>query len=212
MNVYDILNIFLVLYILIFLFKDNDTMVYFSKFTKVKKVNSNLQGNNLQSNNLQSNNLQGNKLQNRYLQDDSQRDIDNAILKKQLNNRDNNVVDDKLTAPERRHEREIYRKVDGLKINEHTRGEPDSYQLIGLLHKDNVDKKYQLFGRRTYPGSPEWEYYIGGRDSGGLDYKFQLNTNQEIYDNTTIINPVDGEEYNVKIYNFDIPRYIPYVS
>ncbi len=99
-----------------------------------------------------------------------------------------------------------------MKINEHTRGEPENYQVVGLLYKEGVDKKYQLFGRRVYPGSPDWEYYIGGRDSGGLDYKFPLDTKEEIHDGKTIINHMDGETYNVKIYNFDKPRYIPYIT
>ena len=100
-----------------------------------------------------------------------------------------------------------------MKINEYTRGEPENYQVVGLLHKEGFDKKYQLFGRRVYPGSPDWEYFIGGRDSGGLDYKYPLETiRQEIYDGTTISNPMDGDTYNVKIYNYDKPRYIPYIT
>ena len=134
------------------------------------------------------------------------------INKKELNRRDASIVTNKLVAPERRHEAHNYIKLqDKMIINEHTKGEPENYQIVGLLYKDNEDKKYQLFGRRTYPGSPEWEYFIGGTDTGGLDYKFPLDIKQEIYDGNDIINPIDNDTCKVKIYNFDKPRYIPLI-
>jgi len=191
MEMFDLLNIMLVIYILCFVFKNNETL---SNFTGIKKSIKVVPINN--------NN-----------QDNSQKEIDNAILRKQLYNRDLNVLEKKLTPPEQRHERHNYVKIEkATMINEHTRGEPENYQVIGLLYKKDVDKKYQLFGRRIYPGSPDWEYFIGGKDSGGLDYKLSLDTKQEIYDGTTIINPIDGDSYNVKINNFDKPRYIPYIA
>lgn len=184
-NVFDLINIILITYILLFLFKNNNTL---SNFTKVKKYNNNEKNNDNKKNN-------------------------HAIHKKNhLENRDRKVIDDKLYPPEQRHEGHNYFKIEkAMKINEHTRGEPENYQVVGLLYKEDGDKKYQLFGRKIYPGAYEWEYYIGGKDSGGLDYKYPLETKQEIYDNTTINNPIDNDVYNVKIYNFDKPRYIPYI-
>jgi len=91
-----------------------------------------------------------------------------------------------------------------------TRGEPDNYQLIGLLYNDSVDKYYQLYGRRTYLGSPEWEHYIRGKDEGGLDIKFPISNNkQEIMNGTSMKIPLDDLTYQVKIYDFDQPRYDP---
>tara|TARA_B100001123_G_C15192613_1_gene980025 strand:+ start:585 stop:1169 length:585 start_codon:yes stop_codon:yes gene_type:complete len=191
MNVFDILNILLVIYILCFVFKNNDTLSNFTKIKKTKVIKT-----------VDNSNI-----------DNSQKEIDNAILQKRLQNRDANVLNNPLVAPEQRHEGRNYVKIEkAMMINEHTRGEPENYQVVGLLYKDGADKKYQLFGRRIYPGSPDWEYFIGGRDSGGLDYKYPLDTRQEIYDGTTITNPMDGETYNVKIYNYDKPRYIPYIT
>ena len=191
MNVFDILNILLVIYILCFVFKNNDTLSNFTKIKKTKVIKT-----------VDNSNI-----------DNSQKEIDNAILQKRLQNRDANVLNNPLVAPEQRHEGRNYVKIEkAMMINEHTRGEPENYQVVGLLYKDGADKKYQLFGRRVYPGSPDWEYFIGGRDSGGLDYKYPLDTRQEIYDGTTITNPMDGETYNVKIYNYDKPRYIPYIT
>jgi hypothetical protein len=187
-NVFDILNILLVIYIICFLFKNNDKL---SNFTKIKKTKVIKTVDNNQNN---------------------QQEINNEILQNRLQNRDAGVLSNRMAPPERRHEAHNYVKIErAMKINEHTRGEPENYQAVGLLYKEDVDKKYQLFGRRVYPGSHEWEYFIGGKDSGGLDYKYPLDTKQEIYDGTTIINPMDGEIYNVKIYNYDKPRYIPYI-
>jgi hypothetical protein len=87
---------------------------------------------------------------------------------------------------------------------------------MGLLSNNssdsNTDKRYILFGRRTYPYSPQWEYYIMGKDNGGLEYKFPLNTNnQEILDNSSIMVPIDNTMYQVKLYNYDQYKYNPYV-
>lgn len=186
-EIFDVLNILLILYILFFTFKNNKNL---SNFTMVKK-----------------NNKKPEVIDN----SDTNKEIDNAIYKKRLENRDRSVINDSLVAPEQRHESHNYVKMDNvIKINEYTRGGPENYQVVGLLYKQESDKKYQLFGRRTYPGSPDWEYFIGGKDSGGLDYKYPLDNKKEIYDNSTIVNPIDNDTYQVKIYNYDKPRYIPF--
>ena len=76
----------------------------------------------------------------------------------------------------------------------------------------NWARNYQLFGRRTYPGSYEWEYYIRGRDAGGLDIKFpiQLNNKEEIRDGMNITIPIDKNTFTVSIYNYSTPRYNPF--
>lgn len=135
-------------------------------------------------------------------------DITDSSLEKELKKRDRAVVDDSLVAPEKRVERHQY---TSLKLYENTRGDPDEYQLLGILYNETVNKTYQLFGRKTYPGSPLFEYYYRGRDSGGLDFKFPLSNNQEIHDGDVIIIPTDNIEFKVKIYPNDLPRYNPFV-
>lgn len=186
LNTFDILNVLLVIYIICFLFKNNDKLSNFTKIKKTKVIKT--------------------------VDNNNQQESDSVILKKRIETRDASVLNNPLVAPEQRHEARNFAKIEKvMKINEYTRGEPENYQIVGLLYKEDVDKKYQLFGRRVYPGSPEWEYFIGGRDSGGLDYKYPLDTKQEIYDGSTIVNPIDGDIYQVKIYNYDKPRYIPYI-
>ncbi len=125
-----------------------------------------------------------------------------------LKNRDNKVVDDPLTAPERRVDSSQYPKN---KLYERTRGEPDNYQLLGILFNSEINKAYQLYGRRIYPGAYEWEYYIRGKDVGGLDFKYPLSTKQEIQDNSEMILDIDENTFTVKIYDYDQPRYNPFV-
>jgi hypothetical protein len=133
-------------------------------------------------------------------------DASNQDYKYKLINRDTNVVKDPLTAPERRVESAQYQKLD---VNEFTRGEPDSYQLVGILSNKDANKVYQLFGRRTYPGAFEWEYYIRGNDTDDFEFKYPIDTKNEIYDNTTVTLPISEYEFTVKLYNYDKPRYIP---
>lgn len=121
------------------------------------------------------------------------------------------AVEDPLTPPDRSVENRQL-PLHNYYFQERTRGDPDEYQLVGLLYNTNVNKNYQLYGRRIYPGAYEWEYYILGKDAGGLEYKFPLalNNNAELLDGTTINIPIDSNPYNVSIYNYDYYRYNPY--
>jgi len=172
---------------------------------KLENLEKYLLKNNIRSRNgIRPNNIRSNNIRNKY---------------RYLKNRDKNVVYDPLYPPEKRIERSqyIFSPYDNEnesipQFNVRTRGEPDDYQLLGLLYNDSVDKYYQLYGRRTYSGSPEWEYYIRGKDKGGLDIKFPISNNrQEIMDGTSIKIPLDNLTYQVKIYDFDQPRYNPYI-
>ena len=128
-----------------------------------------------------------------------------------LKNRDENAVYNPLAPPEQRVERRQYPYPNNV-FGEKTRGEPDDYQLVGLLYNTDINKNYQLYGRRVYPGSYEWEYYIRGKDAGGLDFKFpiQLKNKEEIRDGMQLTVPIDKNVYNVSIYNYDQPRYNPF--
>jgi hypothetical protein len=128
-----------------------------------------------------------------------------------LKNRDNKVIYDRTIAPEKRIESSQYIYPEDQKFYIDTRGSPDEYQLYGVLFNESINKYLQLYGRRTYQGSPVWEYYIVTKDNGGMEIKFPLNNTQEIMDGSTIQNPLDNLEYKVKIYNFDKPRYNPYI-
>jgi hypothetical protein len=128
-----------------------------------------------------------------------------------LKNRDTNAVYNPLAPPEQRVESRQYPAPKNV-FWQKTRGDPDDYQLVGLLYNTDINKNYQLYGRRVYPGSYEWEYYIRGMDAGGLDFKFpiQLKNKEEIRDGIQLTVPIDKNIYNVSIYNYDVPRYNPF--
>jgi hypothetical protein len=127
-----------------------------------------------------------------------------------LKNRDVKTVYDPLSPPERRIEARQYPFPNRL-FGERTRGEADDYQLLGLLYNTEINKNYQLYGRQTYPGSYEWEYYIRFKDSGGLESKFPLNRKNEIMDGEVIKIPIDNNDYKVSVYQYDTWKYNPFV-
>jgi len=59
----------------------------------------------------------------------------------------------------------IYRPDRKIKINKPfnypTRGPPEEYDIVGFLQEsDNPNKLQQLYGRRTYPNSNSWNYFV----------------------------------------------------
>ena len=138
--------------------------------------------------------------------------IEDILKQLFLKDRDMGAVYNPLKPPEQRMEARQYPNPKNV-FWEKTRGEPDDYQLVGLLYNTEVNKNYQLYGRRLYPGAYEWEYYIRGKDIGGLEIKFPIHHyhKNEIYDDTILRIPLDDLEYRVKIYKYDQPRYNPFI-
>ena len=56
---------------------------------------------------------------------------------------------------------DIRRMGNYPRFNYPTRGAPEQYDLVGFL-QDSVDpnKLQQLYGRRTYPNSNQWNYFV----------------------------------------------------
>ena len=88
--------------------------------------------------------------------------IDNEFLKNRtlLNKRDANVLYDNFSPPERRVPEYMYPSVIKNNINIPTRGLPEKYQLLGLASRNNTETVFNLFGRQTFPGSNQYEYYV----------------------------------------------------
>ena len=133
-----------------------------------------------------------------------------ALLK-----RDTDAVENKFKPPERRLPRHSYPK-ESLKrlINLPTRGYPDNYHNIGMLVRKNDEKILKLFGRQKYPGSNQWEYYIIGSDGSHSITKIPLKIpgNKELSNNDVIAVPwLDQSKgkFNIKIFDYDAPRYRP---
>jgi len=134
-----------------------------------------------------------------------------------LEKRDREVVNDDFVPPERREPEHIYpdREVKNI-INIPTRGVPDNYQSVGVLVRREDEKILQLFGRQKYMGSNQWEYYVTGMDRYGFPNKMPIKVkgDKELFDKDKIeLDWLDKSkgEFEVNLYNFDVPRYNPFV-
>jgi hypothetical protein len=133
-----------------------------------------------------------------------------------LNKRDKEVLHNEFAPPERRQPAHAYpyRHVKE-QLNIPTRGFPDNYHIIGVVLRSSTESAFNLFGRQTYPGSNQWEYFVQGKLHDN-DIKLPVNTrgNREIEDGQIILVPgTDSSKgaYKVKLYNYDAPRYNPMV-
>lgn len=144
--------------------------------------------------------------------------LNNLPLLKYLHNRNNRnrrVVYDPLVAPERSYYNssggDFYIKPLQLGYFDYpTRGLPEPYQMVGYLSRNTDEKLIQLYGRPTYPGSNLWEYYVGIEQNGNLIKIPLQNRNKEIFDGDTLPIPGLKDQFVVKLYNYDTPRYNPY--
>ena len=140
------------------------------------------------------------------------------IIEKPVYINDNNFYEEKierrLEPPGVIHEPRRY-----VPINIRTRGQPSSYQQIGILtNANNPNDVRPLYGRQTYRGSNSWNYY-SSLDSN-LSTKIPIFKSsdkctdergcQEINDgdNVTIGN-ISTTQYTFTKYSNDSFRYIP---
>lgn len=130
--------------------------------------------------------------------------------------RDKEVVNNKFKAPERRLPRHSYpTKYVKKLINIPTRGHPDNYQNIGMLVRKSDEKILKLFGRQRFPRSNQWEYYVINSETFDSISKIPLKIpgNKELSNNDVISLPwLDQSKgkFDVKIFDYDVPRYNPY--
>jgi hypothetical protein len=131
-----------------------------------------------------------------------------------LSERDVDAVKNDFKPPERRLPRHNYptRSVQKI-INIPTRGYPDNYQNLGLLVRKNDERILKLFGRQKFPGSSQWEYYIV--DSYNMQkVPLKLDGMKELSNNDVVAIPwldTSKGKFEVKIFDYDAPRYNPHV-
>lgn len=125
--------------------------------------------------------------------------------------RDEAVLNNPLVAPFRRMARHIYGK-NQIPINFPTRGYADNFQYIGNLIRRSDEKLVKLFGRQTYPGSTQYEYYGMMSDNGGSQIKVQISNTKELYNGDTVNIPIlNNSTFIVQMHKLDEPRYNPNV-
>ena len=131
-----------------------------------------------------------------------------------------------LLPPER-----SYTNTYGIPINIPSRGPFQTYQQVGILSKDEIadpDKIpgnnndsniLPLFGRPTYSGSNRWNYYTTSDKFQSVKLPINIEGRKctddlgcdELRDGDMVTIPSYNGRFRVEIYDFDKPRYIPFV-
>ena len=155
--------------------------------------------------------------------------------KSYLVNKDYERVVNPLLPPERRNQYidpHSHTMVStGVPINIPTRGESGGFQQIGVLHKiETSDETMKvgnntepvilpLLGAPTYNGSNKWTYYTATDKYNQIKLPITNNNRKcdseygcdELYDGDNVTIPAYNGSFEVKIYEFDKPRYLPFV-
>lgn len=98
----------------------------------------------------------------------------------------------------------------GGRLNEPSVLTYDDYQQIGFIYKDN--ERYPLFGRHKYQGRTDrWEYYIIDETRNRLKIPIQSRNDEELYNNDSVSINELGNDFNIKIYDYETFRYNPNV-
>lgn len=110
-----------------------------------------------------------------------------------------------------------YHPRRAMRVNVPTRGEPPSYQQVGLLRGSGDSENVKpLYGRQTYPGSNQWNYFTSTDSHLATKIPLEISSRdctdergcKELQKNETV-NVLD-KDYNVTLYGTIAPRYIPY--
>lgn len=138
-----------------------------------------------------------------------------------INDRKPEIIQERkvIEEPKRHYDSRYYPRRD-MRINIPTRGEPPPYQQVGILTDENNPENIKpLYGRQTYRGSNQWNYFTS-LDSH-LATKIPIYTGekdctdergcQEINKNDMLNIGDPGKQYKANIYQPSGPRYIPYI-
>lgn len=96
-----------------------------------------------------------------------------------------------------------------LPVSMPTRGEYGSFQQNGYLYNAGVpDQAMPLMGRRIH--SNQYEYYTFHHNNPQIKIPIKIPGNKEINDGESVQVLGYPQQFQVKIYELDSPRYIPY--
>lgn len=105
-----------------------------------------------------------------------------------------------------------------MRFNYPTRGQADDYEMVGYLQdSDDPNKLQQLYGRRTYPRSNQWNYFVKSDQYHQIPIPLTIdgqNCTDEIgcseLTNQETVNLMN-RDHTATIYNLEPFRYNPYV-
>lgn len=88
-----------------------------------------------------------------------------------------------------------------------------SYQQMGFLTNNENDKPIilPLYGKKKYPRSDQYEYYYQTDKYNQIKIPIEYKKNYPLSTKDTINIPEYKKEFVVTIYDYDAPKYIPYV-
>lgn len=124
-----------------------------------------------------------------------------------------------------------YENTYGLPVNIPSRGFSGGFQQVGYLYKKDVANPevpvgqdpnsviIPLYGRPLWPGANKWNYYLNSDKFQAVKMPFQVQGRQsdddhgvnELNNGDTVDLPAYNGKFEVNIYNYDKPRYIPFV-
>ena len=148
-----------------------------------------------------------------YLQEKNKNDINIYIT-------DSESSDEESYEEPMRYYDSRYYPRERMDINVPTRGEPPEYQQVGILKGDgDEDNIKPLYGRQTYRGSNQWNYFTSLDSHLSTKVPVYQDNNDctdergcsEIYKNDNVKFGENGTTYSASIYNTKAPRYIPYI-
>jgi hypothetical protein len=158
------------------------------------------------------------------------RKLENILKsRKDINNDYNNLrslvntrLTDPLEYPERRGNFPYVN--EGVIINKNPRAFPgitnpeyQVYQQLGIMiNNDNPDKPMviPLFGKKKYPDRDIYKYYTSidnYNSSVKIPIEKKQNRNDPFYTGDSITISEFNKEFKITIYDYDEPKYIPYV-
>jgi len=144
----------------------------------------------------------------------------------QIHSKNHERIINPLLPPER-----SYVNTYGIPINVPSRGVSAGYQQVGVLYKNEISDDGKtignssetvilpLYGQPTYPGSNKWNYYTASDKFHTVKMPVTIDGRKctddtgcsEIYNGDNVSIPAYNGNFRVEIYDFDKPRYIPYV-
>ena len=90
-----------------------------------------------------------------------------------------------------------------------SRGEYDNFQQMGYLYNtDDAKQAMPLVGRRIH--SNQYEYYTFHHYNPSLKLPITVTGNKELNDGDNVQITGYQNQFKTKLYDIDVPRYVPY--
>ena len=132
----------------------------------------------------------------------------------------NNIIEkekEEIIEP-RKHYDSIFYPRKRMAINVPTRGKPPEYQQVGYLTGEGEENIKPLFGRQTYRGSNQWNYFTSLDSHLATKIPVYMDNQdctdergcKELDKGSSVSMGQDGNTYNASIYGNVAPRYLPY--